>query len=307
MHPVDQLQINFNPDQMALLNWAMAFLMFAVSLDIRLNEFKKVVDYPKTVLIGVGIQYLLFPMLTLCTIMVFQPPVSMALGMILVSMCPSGNMTNFLAHYARGNIALSITLNAILVLSATVLTPAGFWFWSGFLPEATALRNTFEIGFFDMVLIILKLIIAPLAAGMALNHYAPQVVNKMRTWVQRLALIIFFSILVLALWGNRANLTSYLGYVFLIILIQNGIALTGGYWIGRAFKLPEPDCRTLCFEAGVHNTALGLLLIFRFFDGLGGMALIAAWYGIWDLVSGYALAHYWRSRSTQTTGPLVTD
>jgi BASS family bile acid:Na+ symporter len=307
MHPVDQLQINFNPDQLALLNWAMAFLMFAVSLDIRVSEFKKVLDFPKPVLVGVGVQYLLFPLLTLCIIMVSQPPVSMALGMILVSMCPSGNMTNFLAHYARGNIALSITLNAILILSATVLTPAGFWFWSGFLPEAAALRNTFEIGFFDMVMIILKLIIAPLALGMALHHYAPAFVNQIRSWVQRLALIIFFSILVLALLGNRANLANYLGFVFLIVLVQNGIALTGGYWIARALKLSEPDCRTLSFEAGVHNTALGLLLIFRFFDGLGGMALIAAWYGIWDLVSGYALAHYWRSKYTQPAAPTVTE
>jgi bile acid:Na+ symporter, BASS family len=59
-------------------------------------------------------------------------------------------------------------------------------------------------------------------------------------------------------------------------------------------RLPELDCRTLAFEGGVHNTALGLILIFQFFDGLGGMALIAAWWGIWDLVTGFSLATYWR-------------
>ena len=72
------------------------------------------------------------------------------------------------------------------------------------------------------------------------------------------------------------------------------VALGTGYGLGRLFRLPESDCRTLTFEAGVHNTALGLLLIFQFFDGLGGMALVAAWWGIWDLVTGIGLALWWR-------------
>jgi BASS family bile acid:Na+ symporter len=63
------------------------------------------------------------------------------------------------------------------------------------------------------------------------------------------------------------------------------------------FKLPRQDCQTLSFETGVHNTALGLLLIFRFFDGLGGMALIAAWWGIWDLVTGIGLASWWKRQN----------
>jgi BASS family bile acid:Na+ symporter len=70
-----------------------------------------------------------------------------------------------------------------------------------------------------------------------------------------------------------------------------------GYWLGRLFKLPRQDCHTLSFETGVHNTALGLLLIFRFFNGLGGMALIAAWWGIWDLVTGISLASWWKRQN----------
>ena len=89
---------------------------------------------------------------------------------------------------------------------------------------------------------------------------------------------------------------NYLGFVFILVAIHNGLGLGNGYWMGRLFKLPELDCRTLAFEAGVHNTALGLLLIFKFFNGLGGMALIAAWWGIWDLVTGMSLAYFWKKR-----------
>ena len=164
MHPVDTLHIAFNPQQMVILNLAMAFLMFSVALDVRLADFRKVVEFPRSVLTGLVAQYLLFPLLTLAIIAVFQPPVSIALGMVLVSMCPSGNMTNFLVHFSRSNVALSVTLNAIIILSATVVTPAGFLFWSQFIPESAALRKSFQIDFSDMALIILELIVLPITS-----------------------------------------------------------------------------------------------------------------------------------------------
>ena len=303
MHPVDTLRINFNPGQMAVLNAAMAFLMFAVALDVRPSDFRKVVQFPKSILVGLTVQYLLFPVLTLGIIYLFQPPVSMALGMVLVSMCPSGNMTNFLVHFSKSNTALSVTLNAIIILSATVVTPAGFLFWSKFVPESEALRKSFEVGFIDMALIIVQLILAPLLFGMWLNGRYTEVVARIRPVVQRLALILFFTILLVALLGNGENLVNYLGYAFVIVLVHNMAGIGTGYILGRLTRLPEPDCRTLAFESGVHNTALGLLLIFRFFNGLGGMALIAAWWGIWDLVTGMGLAAWWRRRVTGSAGP----
>lgn len=294
---VDDLRLHFNPDQMRVLNFAMAFLMFSVALDVRPADFRKVVLFPKSVAVGLVVQYLLFPVLTLGIIYVFQPPVSMALGMVLVSMCPSGNMTNFLVHFARANVALSVTLNAIIILSATVVTPGGFLFWSQYIPGSEELRKSFEISFVDMALIIVELIVAPLLFGMWLNGRFSSFVTRIRPWVQRIALLIFFSILLLALLGNFDNLVNYLGFAFLIVAVHNAIGLSTGYWLGRAIRLPEIDCRTLAFESGVHNTALGLLLIFRFFDGLGGMALIAAWWGIWDLVTGMGLAALWKGKT----------
>ena len=296
MHPVDTLRIHFNADQMVILNIAMAFLMFSVALDIKLSDFKAVVRFPKAVFVGLTVQYLLFPLFTLALIYLFKPPVSVALGMVLVSMCPSGNMTNFLVHFAKANIALSVTLNAIIILSASFVTPAGFLFWSQFIQNADELRKSFSISMADMALIIVQLIVLPLLVGMWLNARFPVWVQRIRPWVQRIALLIFFSILVLAVAANRNNVLHYLGFVFVLVLVHNLGALLSGYGLAKLFRLPEQDSRALAFEAGIHNTALGLLLIFRFFDGLGGMALIAAWWGIWDLVTGYSLAAYWRRK-----------
>lgn len=299
MHPVDELQLHFNPNQMFVLNIAMAFLMFSVALDVKPGDFRKVAYFPKSVAVGLLAQYLVFPVLTLGIIWLFEPPVSMALGMILVSMCPSGNMTNFLVHFAKANVALSVTLNAIIILSATVVTPAGFLFWSKFVPESEALRKTFELGFGEMAWIIVRLIVLPLLLGMFLYARFPGFIARIRPWVQRISLLIFFTILVLALAGNFDNLVNYLGFAFAIVAVHNVVALGTGYFLGGFFKLPELDRRTLAFEAGVHNTALGLILIFQFFNGLGGMALIAAWWGIWDLVTGIGLAGWWRGKASE--------
>jgi bile acid:Na+ symporter, BASS family len=296
MHPVDQLVLNFSHGAMFFLNIAMAFVMFSVALDVKLDDFRRVIQYPKAVFVGLSIQLVAFPILTLILIFLFKPPVSIALGMALVSCCPSGNVTNFLVHRAGANVALSVTLNTIIILLASVSTPTGFYFWSSFIPNAAAQRQQFQIPFLDMVEIILLLIAVPLALGMLLNMRFPAFTERIRTVAQRLSLVIFFAILLMALLNNRENLSQYIGYVFLLVLVHNAIGLGSGYALGRLFRLPENDARTLAFEAGVHNTALGLILIFNFFNGLGGMVLLAAWWGIWDLVTGYALAEYFRKK-----------
>lgn len=301
MHPVDAIRLHFNPDQMLILNVAMAFLMFSVALDVRWSDFRKVAQFPRSIIVGLSAQFLVFPLLTLAIIALFQPPVSVSMGMVLVSMCPSGNMTNFLVHFARANVALSVTLNAIIILSATFVTPAGFLFWSKFIPDSAAIRQSFEIKFIEMAAIIVELIVVPLLFGMFLNEKKPDFVARIRPWAQRLSLLIFFSIILLALLGNRENIANYLGYVFLVVAVHNAIALSNGFALGTLFKLPKLDRRTLAFEAGVHNTALGLILIFKFFGGMGGMALVAAWWGIWDLVTGMSLAGYWRRKYAENT------
>jgi BASS family bile acid:Na+ symporter len=87
--------------------------------------------------------------------------------------------------------------------------------------------------------------------------------------------------------------------VVLLVFIHNAVALFSGYQIGRMFGLPEADRRSLAIETGIQNSGLGLVLIFSFFNGLGGMALVAAWWGIWHIISGMTISYYWNFRSSK--------
>ncbi len=90
----------------------------------------------------------------------------------------------------------------------------------------------------------------------------------------------------------------YIGIVLVVVFLHDALALLLGWSIGRATRLPPASVKAMTFEVGVRNAGLGLLLVFTYFDGLGGMALVAAWWGIWDIIAGLAVAVVWRRRTT---------
>ena len=99
-----------------------------------------------------------------------------------------------------------------------------------------------------------------------------------------------------ALGANWQNFIDYVGLVFIGVLIHNALALNLGFWAGRLLRLSEPDVRAVAIEVGIQNSGLGLVLIFNFFGGLGGMAIITAWWGIWHIIAGLIAAFIFSRR-----------
>jgi BASS family bile acid:Na+ symporter len=105
----------------------------------------------------------------------------------------------------------------------------------------------------------------------------------------------------LALANNFSYFLKYIHYVLILVFVQNAIAMFTGFSMARLAGLNYTDQKTLAIETGIHNSGLGLVLIFAFFDGLGGMAFVAAWWGIWHIISGVTLASYWAKNNSVTT------
>ena len=142
MHAIDTIVINFNADQMVLLNMCLAFIMFGVALDMKLEDFKFLKTNPSKALIGLCSQLVLLPILTFILIKIFNPPLSVALGMVLIATCPGGNMSNFFVAVAKANVALSITMTTVVTLGATFLTPLNFSIWSRFIPNVDKIEQS---------------------------------------------------------------------------------------------------------------------------------------------------------------------
>ena len=110
-------------------------------------------------------------------------------------------------------------------------------------------------------------------------------------------MFIFLGFIFGALIKNREVFSQYIYLVVGIVFIQDLLGFVSGYFLGRLFHLEERDCRSISIETGIHNSGLGLILIFSFFNGLGGMALITAWWGLWHLIAGSSLAYYWNKKA----------
>lgn len=293
MTDIDQIRINFNSNELHTLNIALAIIMFGIALDITTNDFKVLFKYPKVVSVGVLSQFIFLPILTFLMVIILKPHPSIALGMLLIGAVPGGNVSNFFSKMAKANVALSISLTAFATFLAVIMTPLNFEFWGSMYAPTKLLMKEISINFWDMAKVVMTLMGIPLLIGMLIRHHFPNIAQKISKILKPLSLIFFLILIVLAFKQNWDLFLKHIHLVFWLVVAHNLLAYILGYYTAKSFKLNYQDAKTISIETGIQNSGLGLLLIFGFFNGMGGMALFAAFWGVWDLVSGMALAWYW--------------
>lgn len=287
---IDQIKLNFNQQSLLVINIAIGLMMFGVALEMKLTDFKRILISPKAPVVGLVAQFILLPALTYLLILVVQPASSVALGMILVAACPGGNLSNILTYLAKGNTAASVTMTACSTAAAVFMTPLNLSFWGNLNPGTAAILRNVQLNPIDVYFTIFVILGIPLAIGMTVGYRYPQLIERIRKPFRAFTLIIFITVVVGALAANWQNFLNYVGIVVVGVFLHNLLALNIGYWSAAAMRLPAKDRRAISIEVGIQNSALGLVLIFTFFNGLGGMALVAAWWGIWHIISGLTAA-----------------
>lgn len=295
-NPLDSITLNFSQGDLLLLNLALALIMFGVALDLKWEDFRYLVKNPKAFFLGIFSQFLLLPFLTWVLISLIQPPPSVALGMFLVAACPGGNVSNFLTSLARGNTALSVSLTAFSTVISIVSTPLNFALWAGFYQPTSILLREISLDITDVFFTVAIILGIPLILGILTRQKFSNFADKASKILKPLSILIFAAFVGLAFAGNFDIFIQYISLIFLWVLAHNFLALSAGFLTGMLGRLPVPDVKTLTIETGIQNSGLGLVLIFTYFDGLGGMAIITALWGIWHLISGMAIASLWKLR-----------
>jgi len=298
---IDQVRLNFNPQGLFVINAAIGLMMLGVALELKLEDFKRILIAPKAPAIGLVAQFILLPALTFLLTLILQPPPSVALGMILVAACPGGNLSNIITYLARGNCAVSVSMTAVSTAAAIFMTPLNLTLWGSLNPHTAQILKKVSLSPFDVFVNIFIILGIPLIVGLTVSHYFPSLVLKVRKPFKIFSLIFFLGIVAGALIANWQYFIKYVGLVFFGVLIHNALALNLGYWSGRLLRLNEQDTRAVSIEVGIQNSGLGLVLVFTFFQGLGGMAIITAWWGIWHIIAGLTAAFIFARR------PLPAD
>lgn len=287
---VDQVRLNFNPQGLLVINIAIGLMMFGVALDLKLEDFKRIIVSPKAPGIGLVAQFMLLPALTFLLTLILRPQPSIALGMILVAACPGGNLSNIITYLAKGNCAVSISMTAVSTAAAVVMTPLNLALWGGLNPDTAEILRKVSLSPVDVFTTIFLILGVPLILGLTLSRVFPALADKVRKPFKIFSLVFFMVIVCGALAANWSIFLKVVGLVMLIVLLHNALALNLGYWSGRLCRLDERDSRAVCIEVGIQNSALGLVLVFNFFEGLGGMAILVAWWGIWHVIAGLITA-----------------
>lgn len=309
LESLNSITINFGEQGIMIVNIILAFVMFGVALGIKLSTFKDVFQKPKSVITGIILQWVALPAVTFLVALILNPFITpmIALGMILVASCPGGNISNFLSSLSKGNIELSVSLTAATTAMAPFITPINFYFWSSLYNQFISRKYDIPmlvIPFGPMLEQILLLLGLPIVLGLLFSHFFPNATKKIIKPLQVLSVFLFIGMVIASMAQNFHIIVENIHYVFLIVLLHNGAALATGYYGGRLARLPFKDVKTLTIETGIQNSGLGLVLLFNphifppeIWQGhYGGMLFIAAWWGIWHIVSGLTMVCIFRRK-----------
>jgi BASS family bile acid:Na+ symporter len=290
MTGIDDVTLNFSPASLQALNAILAIVMFSVAIDLTPGDFRALTRRPKALLAGLFSQFVILPALTFLLVLATGPQASIALGLMLVAACPGGNISNFFTHRAGGNAALSVSMTAFATVAAIVLTPLNIAFWgSRYAPSREILRTT-AIDPVQVAITVGLMLILPLVLGIALNMRRPAMAARLRGPLKWISMGIFVLFIVLALQANWTYFLQFAGGIAGLVAAHSTLALAAGFAVASLFGLSAYDRRAVTIETGIQNSGLGLVLIFAFFGGLGGMAIVAAFWGIWHVVTGFIVS-----------------
>ena len=288
--PLEHIKVEFSEGGLMILNISIAFIMFGVALGVKREDFKEMIRNPKGAISGIVSQFILLPAVTFLLVWIFRPLPGIALGMILVAACPGGNVSNFFSSVAKGNIALSVALTGFATLLATFMTPINVEIWGSILPETSQILTSINLDFLKMFKTVALILVIPLALGIFFARRFPMLTIKITKPIRYMSFVILLVIITMVFYNNFDLFLEYYDYIIYIVLIHNALAFATGYFFSKSLRNTAADVRSITIETGIQNSGLGLIIIFNFFDGHGGMALITAWWGVWHIISGFIIA-----------------
>ena len=288
------VKLDFSQDSLLAMNISLAIIMFGVAISININDFREVIRNPKGVFAGVTSQFLLFPFVTFLLILVLKPAAGLALGLMLVASCPGGNISNFFSLQSGGNVALSVSLTVFATVLAPFMTPFNFSFWGGNIEYLQPVIKSISIDYFSLAETVIIIMVIPLVIGIWVAHKFPKLVVNIGRPIRVISILILSAFIAVALGKNWDFFKDYYHHIIYLVFIHNALALLAGMAYGKLITGSTRDAKTVSIETGIQNAGLGLIIVVTFFGGEGGMALITAWWGIWNIIAGLTVAQIYK-------------
>ena len=293
MEAIDRASFNFDPRMGLIVGIMVGFLVFAVALDLTWEQLRRVVRSPKAPGIGLFAQFGILPAVAFGAGMYLTDVPSVALGLLLVTCCPGGALSNYLTGVARGDVATSVSMTTVSTLFSLVLTPLLFALWASMNPSTHAVLQEILLDPQQVVMTLLIMLIVPITAGMLLRATRPDTADKIRTGTRRIAGFVFAVVVAMIIGGNITSLALFATVALLPVLFTFVVAVVFGWGLARLAGLVAADRRAVAIEVAFQNVALAIGLGIAFFPSLAGIAAVSILWGVVHLTLGSGLAIAW--------------
>ena len=241
----------------------LALIMLGLGMSLTIKDFTRVVKFPKDFFVGFICQMLVLPIIAFSLIKLLNTPIELALGVMIIAAAPGGVTSNVLTKFADGDVALSITLTAIISLISVISVPFIIFL------SIDLLNINYITKEFSMIGISLKMffvVTIPVLIGMIIRHFAKNLILNNIRLIQRISITLFvlvFIAIYIEEWDNIANFIKQAG---LIALILNIVMMIVGFYIAKFFTSGAPQQRCISLECGLQNGTLAVFVSTQLFD-----------------------------------------
>ena len=235
---------------------ALALIMLGLGMSLTIQDFVRVVKIPKDFLVGFICQLVLLPIIALSIALLLNLPAELAVGLMLIACAPGGVTSNVLTKFANGDVALSITLTAVVSLVSIISVP--FIMFTSI--------DFFEIGIvkeISMTGIALKMFLVvtvPVIIGMLIKHFAKNFIDKQASLIQKISVILFMLVFAAIYIEEWDNIISYIVNAGLVALLLNISMMIIGFYIAKYFASGVAQQRCISIECGLQNGTLALFV-----------------------------------------------
>ena len=253
---------------------ALALIMLSLGLGLTIQDFTRVIKQPKDFLLGLVCQMFLLPIIAFLLIKVLNTPIELALGVMIIAAAPGGVTSNVLTKFAKGDVALSISLTAVISLVSIISVPL-IVFTSADLLNITYMSK--EISMISIAFKMFFVVTLPVIIGMLIRKFASNFISSKTLFIQRISIILFILVFA-AIWIEEwDNIVSFIIRAGTVTLALNIIMMLVGYFVAKFFASGIPQRRCISIECGLQNGTLAVVVASQLFDELVYMVPTASY------------------------------
>ena len=265
---------------------ALAFIMFSLGLGLSISDFARIFIKPKEFFVGFVSQLIILPIVALILVFIWPLSPEIAIGVMILAAAPGGATSNILTSFAKGDVALSISLTAVISILSVITIPLILGISLSLL--GTNLSNE-GISLMDIALKMFLIVTVPVLIGMLLKN----ILSTFEGIAKKISTVLFFLVLLGAVLAERENVITYFAQAGLITLILNFVMMLIAFYLSKSLISNISQQRAITLECGLQNGTLAIVVANVFFDG-GAYLIPAATYSLIMYATALPYIYYLR-------------